>query len=483
MDYKPVILLNIDSLMANPLEVAIQTGRAPALQFLMENGKYYPEVVSSFPTMSVTVDSTLLTGTYADKHHIPGLNWFDTNKKEIINYGTGFFETFRLGTRRSIHNMLYRLNHEHMSQDVTTIYEELAHQGLTSGSINSFVYRGNTPRTLKVPRLFTALTYFKDGKWTAETPPIFSLGAFSKLKPTHFTMKIAAGNYKYTARELRHLIRKNKLPAFTFCIFQDLDLRIHIKGAMDLAGITRIDKQIQKTLNLYTSWEEAINQNCWLIMGDNGQAPLRTKYKEALIDLRTIFKKYRIAKINRSIHRKDQLVFCVNQRMAYIYTLDSMLAITTIVSQLKQDNRIDIIAWKEENWIRVESAQKEGTLYYRPGEDLSDVYKQTWEVKGEISLLDLNVGKDGILDYDNFPDALARLYGSLHSQSGIFLVVNAKPGHEFKAQSTPTHPSAAHGSLHKQESLVPLIITGTEEEPKYSRHIDLKEFILRIAGK
>lgn len=70
MKQKPVILLNIDSLMSEPLEVATQTGHAPALQFLMEKGSYIPNMVSSFPTMSVTIDSSLLTGTYADKHHV-----------------------------------------------------------------------------------------------------------------------------------------------------------------------------------------------------------------------------------------------------------------------------------------------------------------------------------------------------------------------------------------------------------------------------
>ena len=96
---KPVILLNIDSLMSRPLEVAVQTGRAPALKFLMENGSYSPDMVTSFPTMSVTIDSSLLTGTYADKHKVPGLNWYDDSRKEIVNYGTGFRETFRLGLR------------------------------------------------------------------------------------------------------------------------------------------------------------------------------------------------------------------------------------------------------------------------------------------------------------------------------------------------------------------------------------------------
>src|SRR5690625_2758646 len=107
---KPVILLNITSSMSGPLETAAQTGRARALQFLMENGNYISNMVTSFPTMSVTIDSSLLTGTYADKHHIPGLNWFDDSEKQFINYGTGFRETFRMGMRKSVHNMLYRLN-------------------------------------------------------------------------------------------------------------------------------------------------------------------------------------------------------------------------------------------------------------------------------------------------------------------------------------------------------------------------------------
>jgi len=481
MGKKPVILLNIDSLMAQPLEMAIQTGRAPALKFLMENGIYYPNVVSSFPTMSVTIDSSLLTGTYANRHRIPGLNWFDIAEKEMINYGTGFRETFRIGQKKSIHNMLYRLNNEHLSDKVTTIYEELAKKGIASASINSFVYRGNTPKRLKMPKLFKAFTYFKDGQWISETPPIFSLGALSKIKPRHFTLQIVAGNYKYAAKELRHLIRQKRLPAFTFCIFQDLDFRIHFKGPMDLSGISKMDKQIQKMLNLYSSWEEALERNVWLVMGDNGHAPMHTKYKEAVIDLRKTFKKYRIAKLGRPPRKKDQLVFSVNQRMAYIYLLDYMDRMTTVVDRLKKDDRIDVIAWKEGNWIRVEAKGATESLLFQPSDERGDEFGQTWKVRGNLRLLDLEVDKDGLLTYGDYPDALARIYGALHSHEGRFLVVNAKPGHEFKAQSTPFHlAGAAHGSLHKQESHVPLLIAGTEEVPVHPRLVDLKEYILRI---
>ncbi|WP_102027815.1 alkaline phosphatase family protein [Salirhabdus sp. Marseille-P4669] len=478
---KPIILLNIDSLMPEPLEIATQTGRAPALQFLKENGNYIPNMVSSFPTMSVTIDSTLLTGAYADKHHIPGLNWFDYRKKEIVNYGTGFRETTRQGVRRTTHNMLYRLNNEHMSTEVSTIYEDLAKRGIVSASINSFVYRGNTPQKLHVPRLFSALTYFENGEWTTQGPSILSLGHFSKLRKWGFTPQIAAGNYKFTARELRFLIRKNNLPAFTFCIFQDMDARIHFRGRMDLKGISKIDKEIQKILNMYSSWEEAVEQNVWMVIGDNGHSPTGTRYKEFIIDLRKILKNYRIARIERQVKNKDQLVLCVNQRMTYIYVLDKNLSLKTIVDDLKTDTRIDIIAWKEEDAVHVTSGLREGSLRFRPNGQYMDVYNQTWELDGEGKLLNLDVTDDNKVSFGDYPDALARLHSALHSHEGRFIIVNAKPGCDFKAQLTPFHLSgAAHGSLHKQESFVPLIITGSDEKPTYPRFVDMKEFILRL---
>ncbi|AVQ98203.1 hypothetical protein OBCHQ24_03900 [Oceanobacillus iheyensis] len=477
---KPVILLNIDSLMSYPLEVAVQTGRAPALKFLMENGTYFPEMVSSYPTMSVTIDSSLLTGTYPDQHRIPGLNWFDTNKRQFVNYGTGVRETFRIGMRKSIHNMLYRLNNEHMSTGVTTIYEDLAKEGVSSASINSFVYRGNTPKRLKAPLLLRRLTRFEKGTWISQTTPVFSLGVFSKIRRWGFPTQLAAGNHKFTARELRHLIRTNRLPGFTFCIFQDLDARIHFRGPMDIKGITKIDREIQKTLNLYSSWEDALKKNIWLVIGDNGHAPSGMSYKQVVIDLRKSLHNYRIAKIQQPVHKKDQLVFSVNQRMAYIYVLDEKLPLSPLIEPLKADKRIDVIAWKDQNHIHVESGIVEGRITFSPGGSTQDIYGQSWHIEGDLEVLDLKRTDGDRLAFGKFPDALSRLYGALHSQSGRFIVVNAKPGCEFKAQSTPFHlAGAAHGSLHKQESLVPLIIAGSTDKPIYPRFVDLKAFIFQ----
>ena len=149
----PVILLIIDSLMAEPLQNAIKEGRAPALKYLTDQGHYYPNIISSYPTMSVTIDSSLLTGTYSDKHRIPGLVWYDEKEKRLVNYGSAKEEVLKLGIKHVIEDSFYHLNHSHLSRDVKTIHEILAIKGLESASINALVYRGNEKQQLKLSKL------------------------------------------------------------------------------------------------------------------------------------------------------------------------------------------------------------------------------------------------------------------------------------------------------------------------------------------
>lgn len=53
--------------------------------------------------------------------------------------------------------------------------------------------------------------------------------------------------------------------------------------------------------------------------------------------------------------------------------------------------RIDIIAWKNESSIHVESGMKEGSLKYRPSGKFTDIYNQSWSIEGDAKILDLNL--------------------------------------------------------------------------------------------
>jgi predicted AlkP superfamily pyrophosphatase or phosphodiesterase len=478
---KRVILLLIDTLMDRPLQKAIKEGLAPAFQFLMERGQYFPNMVSAFPTMSVNVDSSLLTGTY--HHKLPGLVWFNDQEKRLINYGSHQRELMKLGLLKSIKDILYHLNHNHLSQEVRTIHEELADRGKVTASINALIYRGSTEHHLTFPKLVTFFTSL-DNNRTVNAPSLFTYGAFSRLSPlkrnARFWQRYGFNN-KFTVQELKHLIQTDSLPAFTIAYFPDMDKSVHKNGPMDIKGLKKADRQLKELLNTYTSWDDALKDHIWLVLGDNGQAFIEADRNKALIDLRKSLSSYRIMKLREGVRDSDQIVLGVNERMAFIYSLDAKrVPLSSLAKTLQKDERIDVIAWKESESVHVISGVKDGKLIFQPNGEYVDKYEQSWSITGNKEILDLSIQTHEI-GYDEYPDALARLHSSLISHEGSYLVVSAKPGFEFIGEGSPTHVGgASHGGLHKQDSMVPMIVTGTHSSPKHLRMIELKDWILTL---
>jgi hypothetical protein len=100
----------------------------------------------------------------------------------------------------------------------------------------------------------------------------------------------------------------------------------------------------------------------------------------------------------------------------------------------------------------------------------------TWDLAGDVGVLNLTV-KNNKIFYDEYPG----LYSWLTSHEGNYLVVSAKRGFEFIGKGSPTHVGeTSHEGLHKQDSLVPMIVTGTDSSPKHLRIIDLKDWILTM---
>lgn len=476
---RPVVMIIIDSLMDQALQDTIKEGKAPALEYLMNNGNYYPDIISSYPTMSVTIDSTLLTGTYPDQHKIPGLVWYDERNKQFISYGSARKEIMRMGVRKVFNNSLFDLNHHHLSKDVKTIHEELDGQ---SASINTLVFRGNHEKLLSVPRILNMNGFLEKGD-SINGPQYFSYGLLSKLNPTnnhtHFWQAFGF-NDKFATEELKYLMEENYLPSYSLVYFSDNDKLVHKNGVNERKGIEESDKQLQELLNAYPSWEDAIRQNIWVVMGDSGQSDIDNDKQQALIDLRKLLEDYYIHQISGPIQEQDQIVLGLNERMSFIYLLDNQLKQKDIAIQLQKDNRIHFIAWKYGDMVYVISGDEEGLLSFKPDGPFTDLYGQKWQIEGNERILDLTLSEDKII-YRDFPDGLARLYSSFYSHSGRYLIVDAKPGFEFVGEGSPTHVGgASHGSLYKDDSHFPMIVTGTEIEPEHKRIVDLKDWILRL---
>ncbi|MGN7469743.1 alkaline phosphatase family protein [Brevibacillus sp. SAFN-007a] len=482
---KPVVLILIDSLMDKPLQEAIRQGRAPALAFLREKGHYFPRVVSSFPTMSVTIDSTLLTGTYADQHHVPGLSWYSEQEKRMVYYGYGPKEAMKIDQPQVLLDAIQQLNQSQLNPQVQTIHEALAEQGKDSASINAIVWRGKTEHTLQIPHLIEIAAQLPE-ELRVTGPKLLSYAAFAQLDPnqkrhTRIWRKYGM-NDEFSAQETAFLIAHDRLPPLTITYLPENDMEVHGKGPLTMEGIEHADKALQTILDAFGSWDQAVEQVRWIVMGDSAQNAVQDERQAATIDLPGLLAPYRIAPISRPPQTSDQIVIAANERMAYVYALDPQLPLSAVAAQLQREPRLDVIARKDGQSIVITAGGSNKRVTYKPGGPLQDEYGQTWTVTGDPKVLDMTVSKKR-LTYGKYPDALARLYGAMNSHPGRYIIATVQPGYELMAESSPMHlGGGAHGSLHEADSLVPLLVTGTDSRPKSLRIVDLKEWLLRLVN-
>ncbi|MBG9791973.1 antitoxin [Paenibacillus dendritiformis] len=484
---KKIIFLLIDSLMPNILNDCLRHRTVPGLKFLMDRGKYWPNCVTVFPTMTATVDCSLVTGTYPDQHRIPGLIWYDPEAKEIVNYVNGWKCIRKLGLSKCAQHVLFNLNEKHLSAKVSTIFEELHRRGKTSASINAIVHRSVNRHAIRLPFLMDMSTGFRFRNGSTAGPDVMTLGAMvhseinEKIpKPMRGYRQKCGINDAYAAQAAKTMIQSNQQPDFMLVYFPDNDHEVHKKNpAHAEEALIRVDRHIQEILYAFDSWEEAVNQCVFIVTSDHGQTRIGNE-ERFNIDLDLLLDSFRVLQLGEKVGSHHDLVVCNNERMAYVYPL-RIDNLATIIEILSNESRIDFIAWKEEGQVTVKEAGSGRMMQYHPDGPYTDIYGSAWTITGEEAVVDLQI-KEQEIRYGDYPDVLARLYGALYSQDVPMIVITARPRYEFKSRFYPVHLNGgSHGSLHKYDSDIPLIVAGTSHAVKEPpRLVDLKAYILEL---
>src|SRR5437764_6151322 len=140
---KKLILIIVDGMTPAAFERAVESGRAPSLTLLAANGTYR-RATSVFPSLTPVCLSSIATGSSPAQHHIPHLVWWHRDERRIVEYGSSFSALRAAGMAQSITDTIYNMNAQHLSRDVSTVYETLEADGLTTAAINITCYRGGT---------------------------------------------------------------------------------------------------------------------------------------------------------------------------------------------------------------------------------------------------------------------------------------------------------------------------------------------------
>lgn len=485
---KKIILIVADSLLSEAIDRGLSKHQLPTIQALIERGRYERNVISSFPTMSVTIDSSLITGTYPDRHKVPGLIWYSDQAKRLINYGTGPSESLHQGAKRVIEDGMLHLNEEHLSKQVSTIYEDLHRKGKSSGSINGLLYRGPVQHRLAFPAWLEKPLNLPETA-TIKGPDLFAFGAFSN--PLEDKLKLPVGptnrfglNNEYGIELTSHLAHNRMLPDFLYVYLPDADQQLHKHGPADDEAALKLDQQLGSLMQQgFGSVDEALKQAVIVIIGDSGVSEVRERSNDAKIELDKHLAAYKHLPPGQAPDSSTEIAIASNETMAYVYRFAQGPALSQLAAELASDARIDQLAWKDGDSVHVLQAGTGRMLHFKQGGPWQDAYQQAWTIEGDLEVMDLQTdAAHHMLASYRYPDGLKRLYAALHSHTGEYLIVTAKPGYELADEHSPTHPGGgAHGSLHAIESNVPIIVAGTQKLPVPLRIVDLKAWLLELS--
>ena len=139
---KKLVLAVVDAMKPAMLERAVASGKAPALELLIERGEHVDDCVAAFPSVTPVCAATIATGTTPDRHLIPSMNWYHRGEGRYVEYGTSFRASQAFGFKRSLTDTIYNMNLEHLSSDVETVFESLDDADVRTAGTTYLMYRG-----------------------------------------------------------------------------------------------------------------------------------------------------------------------------------------------------------------------------------------------------------------------------------------------------------------------------------------------------
>lgn len=476
---KKIVVFLIDSFMPEALQQGLEQQKLPVFNYLITQGAINMKCFSIFPTMSASFDASFITGVNPGVHKIPGLVWYDKKENRMINYGATFFSVLKLGIKQVAQDILYNQNNHHLSTQVKTTYEELETLGYSSGAFNYQLFRGNYQHKVSPPWFFNLITRGALQS-SIHGPNEIILGNFvNSLGKTIHAPKSLLNRFgindDYSIQSFIEMIKNKKQPDFSLVYLPSTDQYVHKKYLSGgIESLIKLDSLLKKVLTTYGSFEEALKNNIFILTGDHSQAKITD-----LIPLNQLLNKFNYPKLRDKISPNHEIIICNNERMVYIYYRNESTA-QKVIEELTKDSRIDIIAVKNDDWIRVVSGEKKGELFFKKGVKFIDEYAQAWDLKGEEKILDLSLTNNKI-HYKNYPDALAMLESALNSTNMGTIIATAKPGYMFKSENSPNYKGGgSHGGLHISEMQVPFIVSEKTSLPLPIKLTQTKNFIINL---
>lgn len=481
-DTRPIHLVIIDSWVPATVERELQAGSLPALAHLVKHGQLDLQCSSIFPSVTPACLTAIATGVGPALNQITGVLWYNRPPDRYVHYWP-YPQSFVWGTiDHVIGDFFMRLNGEHLSKRIQTVFELLEAAEVPSACVNFPISRGPYLHRSEIPKLLRRIgslpedlavpgpRYMRHGDFIRGDRPK-SAGLFKKY----------GFNDHMAALHTADLVQQ-KAPAFTLTYLNENDLRTHHHGPDGIGfSLQKVDRELGLMLDAYGSWDAAVEDARWILVGDHSQSRTYPLRRGHAVNVFKAFPNHRVCPLRTGGLREKGYDFAVgpNDRMCFFYFPEEAEEVRedvlTIVSQWPA---VDQAFWREGDTFFGYKRETGDTIQWRRGGPIIDVYGNGWSIEGALGVVGGYLSSDK-LDYGCYPNALERVTSALSVPGGGTLVLTAALGYEF----TSGFPMGRgnHGSLHAQDTYVPLATVGIQA-PERARITDLVGMVLDAHG-
>ncbi len=456
---KKLVLVVIDALKPAMLDRAIATGRAPALERIRDEGVYVDECVAAFPSVTPVCAATITTGVGPDRHLIPSMNWYHREEARYVEYGSSFSASRQFGVLRSLTDTVYRMNAEHLSHDVDTVFESLDDAKIRTAGTTYLIYRGRHHHEVSnetaLARIVTSTLFRR----TIDGPQeLFYADLYASRKTgCRGQLGMPGIRDQHTGCVGAYLVEHD---LFDFLLFSlpDNDAWSHKNGPhAQVTSIAAADRQLERLMHAAGGPDAFLETHAVIVTSDHSQAPV-----EERIRLDQAFSEFEVATPSASRSVGAEVALSPAQRSAMVYALDQDHRdelVTRSVEAVGDLDGVDLAMWRSNGEAIVRSGR--GELRFAPGGELVDRRGERWSVDGDLPTLRAEV-QDGQFLCTEYPDALARIWSALNCETAGDVLLSAAPGYEFVDWGGADHVGGgSHGSLHRSDSLGALMWCGT----------------------
>ncbi|HWF55123.1 MAG TPA: alkaline phosphatase family protein [Solirubrobacteraceae bacterium] len=456
---KKLVLVVIDALKPEMLGRAIAAGRAPALQRIAQEGCYVDQCAAAFPSVTPVCAATITTGVGPDRHLIPSMNWYHREEGRYVEYGSSFSASRQFGMLRSLTDTVYRMNAEHLSHDVETVFESLDDADVRTAGTTYLIYRGRHQHEVSNETALARIATSTLFRRTIDGPlELFYADLYASRKTgCRGQLGMPGVRDQHTGCVGAYLVEHD---LFDFMLFSlpDNDAWSHKNGPhAQVTSIAGADRQLERLMHSAGGADAFLSEHAVVVCSDHSQAAV-----EARIRLDHAFADFHVATNSASRSIGAEVALSPAQRSAMIYALDEdrreELVARSIEAACELDG-VDLVMSRRGGEAIVRSTR--GELRFSRGGELCDLRGERWSVDGELAALGGRI-EDGRLETPEYPDALMRIWSSLNCPTAGDVLLSAAPGYEFVDWGGADHVGGgSHGSLHRSDSLGALLWCGT----------------------